>query len=135
MRCLIDTNILVSASLFPTSVPAQAYFKAVTAPNTGMVCDYSVDEMRRVYNKKFPHKIHMMEKFLSMMLLSAKIVHTPPEEESLDDEAAISDIKDRPILRAAVKSNAEVLISGDRHFLDSGLKHPKIMSPSDFLKL
>jgi predicted nucleic acid-binding protein len=42
MKCLLDTNILVSASLFPNSVPAQAYFKAVTSPNIGMVCDADV---------------------------------------------------------------------------------------------
>jgi len=135
MKCVIDTNILVSASLFPASVPAQAYFKAVTAPNIGIVCDYSIDEMRRVYNKKFPKKIHVMEAFLSLMLLSAEIITTPLEEDSIEDEAAIRDSKDRPILRAAIKSDAEVLISGDRDFLESGLKHPKIMSPADFLKL
>ncbi|MCL1963433.1 MAG: PIN domain-containing protein [Firmicutes bacterium] len=66
MKCLIDTNILVSASLFPASILTQAYFKAVTAPNIGMVCDYSIDEMRRTFNKKFPHKIHVLKAFLSM---------------------------------------------------------------------
>jgi putative PIN family toxin of toxin-antitoxin system len=135
MKCLIDTNILISASLFPSSVPAHAYFKAVTAPNTGVVCDYSIDEMRRVYNKKFPHKMHTMETFLSIMLLSTEVIYTPTDEESVAEETAIADVKDRPILRAAIKSDAEVLISGDRHFLGSGLDHPKIMSPADFLKL
>ena len=135
MKSLIDTNILISASLFPQSVPSQAYFKAVTAPNIGMVCEYSIDEMRRVYNKKFPHKIHMMETFLSIMLLSAHIVTVPPEEDSVDDEAAIRDLKDRPILRAAIKSDADVLISSDKDFLESGLMHPKIMPPAEFLKL
>ncbi len=135
MKCLIDTNILISASLFPSSVPAQAYFKAVTAPNIGIVCDYSIDEMRRVYNKKFPQKIHVMEAFLSLMLLSAEIITTPSDEESVEDEVVIRDINDRPILHAAVKSDTDVLISGDRDFLESGLKYPRIVSPADFLSL
>jgi putative PIN family toxin of toxin-antitoxin system len=135
MKCIIDTNILVSASLFPGSVPAQAYMKAVSFPNYGMVCDYSIDEMRRVFHRKFPDKLGQMDAFLSTMLLSVKIISTPPEEESVEDEAAIPDIKDRPILRAAVKSDADVLITGDRHFLDSGLTHPILIKPAAFLNM
>jgi putative PIN family toxin of toxin-antitoxin system len=135
MKLLIDTNILVSASLFPNSVPAQAFDKAATFPNHAVVCDYSIDEMRRVYNNKFPHKLHQMESFLSMLLLTVEIIATPTEEYAVSDEALITDVKDRPILRAAVHSNAELLISGDHHFLDSGLKHPVVINPADFIRL
>ncbi|MDR0929076.1 MAG: putative toxin-antitoxin system toxin component, PIN family [Oscillospiraceae bacterium] len=135
MKCIIDTNVLVSASLFPGSVPALAYRKAVSFPNYGMVCDYSVDEMRRVYHRKFPDKLWQMDAFLSTMLLSVTIISTPPEEESVADEAAIRDIKDRPILRAAIKSDADVLITGDRDFLESGLVHPVLIKPAAFLNL
>jgi len=135
MKCLIDTNVLVSASLFPNSVPAGAFEKAVTFPNDGVVCDYSIDEMRRVYNRKFPHKLHIMAAFLSTMLLSVDVITTPPEDESVDSEAAIRDIDDRPILRAAVKYDVDVLISGDRDFLESGLTHPLIVSPAEFLEM
>ena len=57
MRILIDTNILISAALFSASVPAEAFFKAVTPPHDAVVCDYALDEMRRVFNRKFPNKI------------------------------------------------------------------------------
>ena len=73
MRCLIDTNILISAALFPDSVPAQAFMKAVSPPHDAVVCDYSLDEMRRVYNRKFPHKILDFERFLSLLALSVTI--------------------------------------------------------------
>ncbi len=33
MKVLIDTNILLSASLNPSGVPYQAYLKAVTHPH------------------------------------------------------------------------------------------------------
>ena len=32
MKCMLDTNILVSAALFPGSISAMAYMKAVTPP-------------------------------------------------------------------------------------------------------
>jgi len=133
MRCLIDSNVLISASLFPTSVPARAFMAAATFPNDAVICDYSIDEMRRVYNRKFPHKIPLLEEFLAMALISAEIVTTPPEDESIFDEAFIRDTDDRPILRAAVASDAEVLITGDRDFLESGLTRPAILTPADFL--
>ncbi len=78
MRYLIDTNILISAALFPDSVPAQAFMKAVTPPCIALVCDYSIDEMRRVFNRKFPHRIPDYERFLSMLVFSVEIIPTPP---------------------------------------------------------
>lgn len=133
MNCLIDTNILISASLFPGSVPAKAFTKAVTHPNSAIVCDYSMDELRRVYNRKFPHKLHVFEHFLSLLMLTVKIVSTPSEDECVDDETKIRDTNDRPILRAAVKFGVDILITGDKDFLEAGLKNPKVMTAADFL--
>lgn len=52
MLVLIDTNVLISAALFPDSIPALAFMKAVTPPHKAVVCDYSLDEMRRVCNRE-----------------------------------------------------------------------------------
>ena len=135
MKCIIDTNVLISASLFPDSVPAQAYFKAVTPPNTAFVCDYCIDELHRVYYRKFNNKLHSLESFLSLLLRSVKIIETPLEEEVMESELSIRDLDDRPILRAALKADLDVLITGDKDFLESGLTHPIIVNPADFLEL
>lgn len=42
---------------------------------------------------------------------------------------------DRPILRAAINASADVLLTGDRDFLESGLSYPRIMTATDFLQL
>ncbi len=133
MKCIIDTNVLISASLWSESVPAKAYFKAITPPHIGVVCDYSIDELHRVYNRKFASKLHVLDSFLLLLLRSVQVIETPPEESAVESEAAIRDADDRPVLRAAVKSNVDVLITGDKDFLESGLTHPKIMSPAEFL--
>ena len=39
MKVLIDTNILISAALNPNGTPSQAFFKAVTYPNRGIICE------------------------------------------------------------------------------------------------
>jgi predicted nucleic acid-binding protein len=98
MRVLIDTNILVSASLSSEGTPYQAYIKAVTHPNHGIVCDQNIDELRRVYNRKFPHKIQVLERFLTIALTVLEVVSTPAIKVS--DEELIRDTSDRPILRA-----------------------------------
>lgn len=49
MRVLIDTNVLISAALSASGVPYQAYVKAVTYPNHGLICEQNVDEMKRIF--------------------------------------------------------------------------------------
>ena len=135
MKCILDTNILISASLFPGSVPAKAYFKAITLPNTAVVCDYSIDELHKVYNRKFRDKLSTLESFLMQLLRTVKIIETPPEEEAVENEMYIRDLNDRPILRAACRSDVDILVTGDKDFLSSGITHPHIVSPADFLRI
>lgn len=63
MKILLDTNILLSAALFPNGTTAKAYFKAVTSPYSSYVCEWTIDELNRVFNRKFPDKIPALEKF------------------------------------------------------------------------
>ncbi len=134
MRCLIDTNILISAALFPDSVPARAFIKAVSPPHDAVVCDYSLDEMRRVYNRKFPHKIPDFERFLSLLTLSVEIVSTPEDtESSMGDEQKIRDLNDRPIYLAALAAGVDGILTGDKDFLDSGIYRPRMITASEFI--
>ena len=134
MRLLIDTNILVSAALFPDSVPAKAFAKAVIPPHEAVVCDYSLDEMRRVFNRKFPHRLGDFERFVSSLTLAVEIVRTPDQEESVAEESAIRDVNDRPIFRAAVNAYIDAIITGDKDFLEPGISTPKSLTAAKFLK-
>lgn len=100
MRIFIDTNILFSTVLNPDSTPARAYFKAVTYPNTGIICEQNTDELRRTFNRKFPNKMSSLEKFLSFALLSLEVAAVP--EQEVNTENCIRDVMDRPIFRSAV---------------------------------
>lgn len=51
MRVLIDTNVLFSAALNPNGTPFQAYVKAVTPPNTGIICRQNIEELRRTFKQ------------------------------------------------------------------------------------
>jgi putative PIN family toxin of toxin-antitoxin system len=131
MRVLIDTNILISAALNPNGTPYKAFQKAVTYPNKGIICDQNIEELRRIFNRKFPQKISLLEHFLSIAFLTLEVVPTPVEV--MAEEDYIRDIADRPILRAALVAKADVLLTGDKDFLESGITNPKIMTAAEFV--
>ena len=133
MRVLIDTNVLISAALNAESAPFQAYVKAASYPNRGLICEQNVDELKRIFNKKFPQRLAALDRFLSLALLTLELVPVPLEETGA--EALIRDGKDRPILRAAIAANADVLLTGDKDFLESGIEHPMILTPAEFLNI
>ena len=128
---MIDTNILISAALNAEGTSYKAYIKAVTFPNQGIVCDQNIDELRRIFNRKFPNKIELLERFLAMASTALTVVHTPTDMS--DEENLIRDIDARPILRAAKNANADFLITGDKDFLESGVTNPKIVTAAEFL--
>ncbi len=61
-----------------------------------------------------------------------ELVPIPTDEDI--SETQIRDVNDRPILRAAIKAKADVLLTGDKDFLESGVKNPMIMTPAEFLQ-
>ena len=132
MRILIDTNVLLSPIVNPKGTPFQAYLKAVSFPNHALICDQNIEELRRIFNKKFPKRIDALNRFLSIALLSIEIVQIPTDET--DSESLIRDTADRPILRAAIIANADILLTGDKDFLESGIDHPQILTPAQFLE-
>lgn len=42
---------------------------------------------------------------------------------------------DTNILRAAINANADVLLTGDKDFLESGIEYPQILTATEFLEL
>ncbi len=133
MRVLIDTNVLISAALNADGVPYQAYVKAASYPNHGLICEQNVDEIKRIFNKKFPKRLTALDTFLSIALLTLELVPIPIDENM--SESQIRDADDRPILRAAIEAKADVLLTGDKDFLESGLKNPIIITPAEFLNM
>lgn len=53
--------------------------------------------------------------------------------EEHDLEVKIRDINDCPILRAAINSGADILLTGDKDFIESGICKPKVMTAAEFV--
>ena len=86
MRVLIDTNVLVSAALNAKGTPFKAYIKAATYPNHGLICEQNVDEIKRIFIKKFPDKIAALDRFLSLALMTLELVPVPMNEKMAESQ-------------------------------------------------
>ena len=133
MKVMLDTNIIISAVLFPNGRAAQAFLKSLSYPYEPIVCDYVLDELRRKFEEKFPDKANNLEDFLQTALLFIKVVPTP--EAEFREEKKIRDPKDRPILRAALNNHADLFLTGDKDFLESSVPDPRIISVAEFLSM
>ena len=131
MRVLIDTNILISAML-SQGTPYRAYVKAVSYPNQGVISEQIVDEVRRIFNKKFPNKISAMESFLDVALQTLELVDVP--EKEVPQENMNRDKNDRAILRAAISADVDIILTGDKDFLESGIEKPHMMTAAEFVE-
>jgi putative PIN family toxin of toxin-antitoxin system len=130
---MFDTNIIISAILNPLGKPNTALLKGAESPYSLVLCDQIVDEIRRIFNRKFPVRILDMEMFLAR--LRCDMVTLTAEDEIYADESEIRDVKDRPILRAAKKASVDILVTGDKDFTESTVTQPKIMTAAQFILL
>ena len=64
MRVMIDTNIFISAVLFPDGKASASLKKALSSPYQPVTCDYVIDELKRKFYEKFPDSITALEEFL-----------------------------------------------------------------------
>jgi putative PIN family toxin of toxin-antitoxin system len=126
MRILIDTNILFSALLFPKSKPAKALLCA--AENHDIVlCDRNVAELRDILNRKAPRYLPDAEVLIAEM--SYELIPAVDHAEKL-----IRDAKDQPILNAAIVSDVDIILTGDKDFLSINMEHPRCMTAAQFLE-
>lgn len=133
MKVFIDTNVLISAALNPAGTAAASFAKAVMPPNKAVISEQNVEEMLRIFSRKFPERLPALKRFFEEVVNELEIAAVP--ETELDSESLLRDAADRPILRAAIQAQADVLLTGDKDFLDSGIETPIILSPAEFIRM
>ena len=133
IKVMIDTNILISSALFPKGKVAKAYLKVVQPPFQPYVCDLLLKNYVVSFVKNFQIRWFILMHFFFHALQTIKEVKTPIDK--LSEEEKIRDPKDRPILRATLKENIEILLTGDKDFLEANVTNPMMMSVTDFLEL
>ena len=128
MRIMIDTNVLVSALLFPNERMNRLIYKIVTE-HTLVISSYVTEELLQVTRRKFKGKVEMVDQFLSQ--LPYELVYTPKQPKMGLFE--IRDEADYPVLYTAIVDDVDLFITGDRDFEGLDLERPEILTPSEFL--
>lgn len=129
MRVMLDTNILLSALLFP-SEGMNDFMRCIFEEHRLVLCSFVVDGLHSVVRRKFPTKTHAIDKFLSAT--GYELVYTP--KEIRQGLFTIRDTKDYPVLYTAIAEDVDILVTGDKDFDGVDIDHPEIMTPSEFIK-
>lgn len=127
MKVMADTNVFISALLFPASLPAKVLLH-IASNHDLILCDHIVAEIRDVISRKRPDLLGDFDVLLAH--LAYEFVLAPKEPSKL-----MNDPKDQPILNAAIMAGVDIIVSGDKHFLKLDLERPKTMSPAEFWQL
>ncbi len=130
MRVMLDTNIFISMIFFP-SAQTRKLAKSLTDKHKIIVCDYVIEELRLVTDRKFPSKREFLDRFF--LELPFELVYTP-KTLNLSKFPEVRDIKDSPILATAIMEGIDVFVTGDKDFLvldvDMGLSQ-SLCKPSN----
>ena len=128
MRIMLDTNVIISMILFP-SKKFLTMLDLITKKHKLVLSSFVIDELFKVADKKFPQKKDVIDVFLSE--LNYELVYTPHKMK--ENLFTIRDINDYPVLYTAIIDNVDILITGDKDFLNIDIEKPEILTPTDFL--
>lgn len=129
MRVMLDTNILISAIFFP-SIQTRTLVSQIVTDHELVLCDYVLEELRIVVERKFSARRKALEIFLSS--LKFELINTDNDIDC-GDIPSVRDNKDTPILVAALQHDVDVFITGDNDFLVLDIARPQIMNMTEFL--
>ncbi len=131
VRCVFDTNTLVSAVLFEHSTPGQALRRALSRGRV-LLSSSTLEELAEVLQReKFARYVTAAEREEFLVAFVERALFMEPTEEV----HACRDAKDDKFLELAVNGRAAYLISGDADLL---VLHPfrdiAIMTAAEFLQ-
>ena len=72
MRIMVDTNVLLSALLFPSDQMNNLVYK-ITTEHQLVLSSYVVDELLEVTRRKFSSKVEAVDLFVSLEIISPSV--------------------------------------------------------------
>ena len=127
MRIMLDTNILVS-TIIGNNGFMPSIFKHIRDNHTIALSQYTIFELCNTINNKFIkstlHMRHFMRSFNYELVV---VKHIDKSKHNL-----IRDLNDLPILIAAIESNVDILITGDKDFHAVAIDTPRILTARQY---
>jgi len=112
VRAVLDTNILISAFVFPGGAPEAVYRAALEGRLEIVTSPPLLAELGRVLGDKFGWEGAMAEAAVAQVARIASVVRPRSTVSVVEQDPA-----DDRILEAAAQGDADVIVSGDRHLL------------------
>jgi putative PIN family toxin of toxin-antitoxin system len=129
MKAILDTNVLISAYVFPGGKPEAVYRLALEGRLEIGTSRTLLAEFGRVLGQKFSWIPDRVEAAVAQMTRIATVV-----EPSEVVWVVMADPADDRVLEAARAFGADVIVSGDRHLLDlETWSEIEIISPAEFI--
>ena len=129
MKVVADTNVLVSALIFPGG-PPEAFYRLALEEKIELVTSRPLlAELGRILSDKFGWQRDRAEELIEQLVRLAEIVD--PQEAIAEITA---DPTDNRVLEAAADGRADAIVSGDQHLLAlTTWRGIPIQSPAAFL--
>ena len=121
---------MISIIFFPSAVTCD-FARRVGFGNRIVLCDYVVEELRIVVERKFPSRKKLLEQFFYE--LPFELVYTP-KKFNTEEFPYVRDSKDFPILATAIIENVDVLVTGDKDLRVIEIEYPEIMTMTEFVE-
>lgn len=130
LRVVLDTNLYLSALLFPQAPTAAVWRLALEGRYTVVLSPFIVRELMRTLRDKFGYAAAVREAIKHRLLRLAEVVQPAEVPTAIPD-----DPDDNHILACAIAGRANLIVTGDRDLLR--LKHHAgipIVRAIDFLR-
>jgi uncharacterized protein len=115
VRAVLDTNVLISAFVFPGGAPEHIYRRGLEGSLILLTSPALLSEPGRVLTEKFAWEAPYVEEVLAQLVRVAVVIDPTEQVTDITDDPA-----DNRVLEAAAEGEADVIISGDRHLLTLG---------------
>ena len=129
LKVVIDTNVFISAFYLPESKPADVVLLARRKTILNLISLQMLEEVERIIKKKLLWDNPKTQSAVRRIKEFSEEVH--PQERL----AVIADDPDNRILECAIASQADFIISADKHLLNlRNYQGIKIVTPAEFLE-
>lgn len=126
MKIMLDTNVLISALVFGGKA-GELLGRLFESEHVLYVSEYIDREFKEKLENKWPDKAERVYGLYRCL----DICFCKSTNEILGN---LRDEKDVPVLSDAIYHGIDVILSGDKDFLEAGLKKPLIYSPTMMLE-
>ena len=111
MRVVFDTNIFISALIFPGGQAEKAILKVIEGKDTLILSREIIKEVLSVLSRKFSKDREAISRVAVNLSEMGELVEPSEKTDILEDRA------DNRILECAAAGNADIIVTGDKAML------------------